>query len=286
MMRPDREQPVSLTIRTMSRQELELALDWAAAEGWNPGLGDATPFQVADPLGFRIALVDDAPVGSISVVRYTGGFGFLGFYIVAPPWRGQGFGRRLWEESLTHLDGCTVGLDGVVAQQENYRRSGFAYAWPNYRFGGTLDGRQHPGLHDARSLPFAAILALDETFFPASRPGFLAAWLAVPASHSLALVDDGVVVGLGTIRRCRDGHKVGPLYAPDRAGALRLLQGLAAGAAGETIFWDVPGPNTEAMALADELGLVQRFETARMYRGAAPELPLERLFGITSFELG
>jgi hypothetical protein len=28
------------------------------------------------------------------------------------------------------------------------------------------------------------------------------------------------------------------------------------------------------------------FETARMYKGAAPKLPLERIFGITSFELG
>jgi hypothetical protein len=28
------------------------------------------------------------------------------------------------------------------------------------------------------------------------------------------------------------------------------------------------------------------FETARMYRGRAPDLPLDRIFGITTFELG
>jgi len=28
------------------------------------------------------------------------------------------------------------------------------------------------------------------------------------------------------------------------------------------------------------------FETARMYTGAIPELPMDRLFGVTSFELG
>jgi len=28
------------------------------------------------------------------------------------------------------------------------------------------------------------------------------------------------------------------------------------------------------------------FETARMYTGAAPDLPLPKLFGVTSFELG
>jgi hypothetical protein len=29
------------TIRAMTRAEFDLALDWAAAEGWNPGRFDA-----------------------------------------------------------------------------------------------------------------------------------------------------------------------------------------------------------------------------------------------------
>jgi hypothetical protein len=28
------------------------------------------------------------------------------------------------------------------------------------------------------------------------------------------------------------------------------------------------------------------FETARMYKGPAPELPIDRIFGLTTFELG
>jgi len=35
----------------MSRQELDLAVDWAAAEGWNPGLHDANCFYAIDPTG-------------------------------------------------------------------------------------------------------------------------------------------------------------------------------------------------------------------------------------------
>ncbi|MCG8376259.1 MAG: hypothetical protein MI702_07235 [Chlorobiales bacterium] len=37
------------------------------------------------------------------------------------------------------------------------------------------------------------------------------------------------------------------------------------------------------------LELVKRhvvFKTARMYKGVTPELPVERIFGITTFELG
>ena len=31
-----------------------------------------------------------------------------------------------------------IGLDGVVAQQENYRKSGFELAYANIRYGGTV----------------------------------------------------------------------------------------------------------------------------------------------------
>ena len=37
---------------------------------------------------------------------------------------------------MAQLTGCVVGLDGVVAQQDNYRRSGFDLAWHNTRFQG------------------------------------------------------------------------------------------------------------------------------------------------------
>lgn len=273
-------------IRTMSRGEVELALDWAAAEGWNPGLEDATSFQVADPHGFVVALADGAPVAMMSVVRYGTDFGFLGLYITAPASRGRGFGLQVWNAGLERLAGCTVGLDGVVAQQDNYRRSGFAYAWPNHRFGGRVAAAAATDLVDARHLPFDALEALDRELFPAPRPAFLASWLAMPASRSLGLIEDGRLVGLGTIRRCRQGCKIGPLYAPSRGAAERLIGGLAGFAAGDELFLDVPEPNAEAMAMVADLGLAMRFETARMYRGPAPALPLHRIFGITTLELG
>ncbi len=202
-------------IRTMSRAEVELTLDWAAAEGWNPGLGDATPFQAADPNGFLMGTVDERPAAAISVVRYGGKFGFLGLYIVAPAHRGRGYGLLLWRAGLEHLGGRSIGLDGVVAQQANYRRSGFTYAWPNFRFGGTVESRADPQLVDARTLPFRDVENLDRPLFPGPRPSFLAAWLAMPDSRSLALVEDGTMTAFGTIRRCRSGWKVGPLYADD-----------------------------------------------------------------------
>src|SRR5262249_23948402 len=41
----------SFRVRTMTPEEVVLATDWAAAEGWNPGLNDARCFAAAAPDG-------------------------------------------------------------------------------------------------------------------------------------------------------------------------------------------------------------------------------------------
>ena len=127
----------SLHIGTATRAELDLMVEWAAGEGWNPGLADADCFHAADPAGFLVGRLDDEPIGCISVVTYEPAFAFLGFYIVKPALRGQGHGLRLWQAGMARLENRVVGLDGVIAQQENYKRSGFVLAHRNIRFGGT-----------------------------------------------------------------------------------------------------------------------------------------------------
>src|SRR3712207_6914266 len=42
-------------IYTLSLHDALPILDWAAAEGWNPGLRDADAFWAADPDGFMLA---------------------------------------------------------------------------------------------------------------------------------------------------------------------------------------------------------------------------------------
>lgn len=278
-----------LTISTMSRAELDIALDWAAREGWNPGLQDGDSYFAADPHGFLLGRVGDAPVATISVVRY-GDFGFLGFYIVHPEWRGRGHGWRLWQAGMMRLKGCNVALDGVVAQQDNYRKSGFGLAWRNMRFEGFSDGAV--GARDARIVPLATVpfedfAAWDRAFFPADRPAFRRAWIAQPGATALGILEDGRLVGHGVIRPCRTGWKIAPLCAERPEPAEALFDALIARVpAGEPYYLDVPETNPAAVALAQRKSMKLCFETARMYTGPAPELPVERIFGITSFEIG
>jgi len=277
---------MTLDIRPMSQADVATAVGWAAAEGWNPGLADVGPFRAEDAGGLLMGWLGDQPVAAISVVRYGTGFGFLGFYIVVPEHRGQGHGIALWRAGMARLEGRVVGLDGVVDQQPNYAKSGFVLAHRNIRFGGVveLEAPADPRLVTPGGP--GAVSAFDQTFFPAPRARFLTAWLGAPGHVVRALVEDGDITGYGVLRPCREGSKIGPLFAASEADADLLFRALAAEAPPGPVFLDPPEPNAAALRLAARHGLSPSFETARMYRGAAPGLPLERIFGITSFELG
>lgn len=275
-------------IRPMRPDEISIAVNWAAAEGWNPGLADDACFAAADTQGFFLGELEGVPAATVSCVNYGAGFAFLGFYIVREDLRGRGFGLRLWNAAIAHAGSRVIGLDGVTAQQQNYRKSGFEFAYPNIRYGGIVAPPDAPpaGVIALREIPLATVSAYDATVFPAQRSPFLRAWVNSPGHLGRAIVRDGRLAGWGVIRPCRRGRKIGPLVADDRATAELILSALLAGTGGGEIFLDVPGINRDAIALAQDLGLAPVFETARMYTGGIPALRLERVFGITSFELG
>ncbi|MER6517645.1 GNAT family N-acetyltransferase [Streptomyces sp. NPDC060334] len=271
-----------------SAADMEMIRAWADEEGWNPGDTDRFAFAVADPDGFLVGRLGGEPVACVSAVRYGTGFGFIGFYIARPRVRGQGYGIRLWKAAMSRLDGRLVGLDGVVEQQDNYRRSGFRPAWNNVRHEGVPQAGDDGGVRvvDAATLPFSRLAAYDRKFFPEPRDAFLSAWTGLPGRTALAAVRDGQVEGLGVVRPCSGSSRVGPLYAATPEVAAALLRRLAEHAPGGEIAVDVPDANPTATALLAALGLVPTFEAARMYTGPAPTVDLPGLYGVASLELG
>ena len=276
----------NLVVRVMEPEDLERAVEWAAREGWNPGLHDASAFRAADPNGFLIGEIDNEPVGCVSVVAYGAEFGFLGFYIVRPEFRGSGHGIAIWNAGMARLAGRNVGLDGVVAQQDNYRRSGFQYAYANERYEGIGTGPAPGGTVDLKTVPFDKLAAYDRAIFRAPREAFLRSWIAPKGGRALGVVVNDELVGYGVIRPCREGYKIGPLFADTPAIAETLFANLIAEAANAKVYLDVPRPNAEALALTGRHGMIPVFETARMYTGDDPGVPVERVFGVTTFELG
>jgi hypothetical protein len=189
---------------------------------------------------------------------------------------------------MAHLGTRNVGLDGVLAQQSNYKRSGFAVAYNHIRYRGEGGGPVPAGVVRLSAVPFEDVLAYDRGCFPALRPTFLRAWLALPESLALGCLREGRLAGFGVAQRGVEGLKIGPLFADDLAAAEVLLRGLTAVTGGGTFFLDAPD-DTESPAaglLAGRFGMREVLRTARMYTRGRPRLDAGRVFGITSLELG
>lgn len=274
-----------LEISAMQLDELRMVLGWAAEEGWNPGLDDAEAFHAADPGGFLLGRLGGQPVAAMSLVRHSPEFAFLGLYLCRPEFRGQGHGWAVWQAGMALAGHRSVGLDGVPAQQDNYRKSGFKLSHRTIRFAGAAPAA---GAADPlRREDVAAALALDRAVQGVARAAYLGPWVGGSKTRqSVALRDGDRLAGLATIRACAEGHKIGPLIAPDTAGALKLIGGLVAVSGARQIVLDVPERNRVALDMAEQLELAPSFETARMYKGAPPRQAVERIFGETTLELG
>jgi GNAT superfamily N-acetyltransferase len=297
----DQDATTGLQIARATAADWPIFESWAAGEGWNPGPADGGCFLAQDPEGFFLGRIDGRPVSAVSVVNYGESFSFLGFYLVHPDFRGRGHGFATWRAGLEHAGSRVIGLDGVLDQQDNYRRSGFQLAHRNIRYVGavTIDtpaaAGPGPAVLPAGEVDRSAIEAYDGGRFPAERPVFLDRWLTAPGHIAYAAMSDaeGRLVGYGVIRPAPAFAKIGPLFADTPEIAEALFRTLVAGLAAEAdpgapfeVALDVPEPNAAAVALAERYGMKPSFETARMYTGPVRAVDLPTVYGITSFELG
>lgn len=291
-------------LRRMRRSEFDVIMEWAAAEGWNPGLHDADCFWNADPEGFVAVEIGGELAAGGSIVSYGRRYGFMGFFIVRHDLRGRGIGRRLWHERkrllLGRLDaGAPIGMDGVCAMEPFYARGGFVREHRELRFEAaasrpraTVAGpRTDAGHGDAAIAPIGDVsiedaIAYDALHFPGPRSSFMRRWLVQAGARSLVALSGGTISGLAMARPARTGMRIGPLFADSPGIAESLLARILDDCTGMPVQLDVPERNAAAMALAARHGMRGVFGCAKMTCGTPPALPWSRIFGVTSFELG
>jgi GNAT superfamily N-acetyltransferase len=275
-----------LKVRNLTKDEVSLIVDWAAEEGWNPGINDADAFYAADPDGFFGAFDDQGLAGCYSLVQYEGDAAFGGFFIVRPDLRGSGIGNQLLQDVLLRAKDKNLGIDGVINMVPKYQRSGFISSHENARFRGVGGGSMPDGLEIIEALAMPDLEEYDANFFPSKRGKFLDVFLDQPGIVGLASMKGEDILGYGLMRKCRRGRKIGPLFANDGPTARMIAEGLLSMAPGEETFLDVPLINHQATDLADGLGMVPEFRTARLYTKYLPNIRWEGVFGITTLELG
>ncbi|MFA5364248.1 MAG: GNAT family N-acetyltransferase [Candidatus Bathyarchaeia archaeon] len=276
-----------IAITQMTQQEVYTAVNWARQEGWNPGIHDAESFYHADPKGFYAAKINNEIVGTLSIVKYTKDYAFVGFLIVRPDMRGKGIGTTLFNFLEESCKSFNAGLDGVLGMQTKYELLGFRLAHKNYRYSGVANGKLSNLCMPISKKDFNKIVAYDAKCFSTTRLEFLSYWLFQKDGHSFMVQnkDTDEICGYGVIRKCFKGHKIGPLFAGTQEIATAILESLMSTVNGEAVFLDVPEPNRSAVELAQRYGMQPVFATVRMYTRLL-QLPLENIYGLTSFELG
>ena len=288
-----------LHIRNMTRAELNVIVEWAANEGWNPGLHDADIFWATDPDAFIAAELKGEMIGGGSIVNYGGVCGFMGFFLIHPQFRGRGFGAQLWlarrERLIKRLQApARIEMDGVFHMQSFYAKGGFQFLHRDFRFQGTASAQSNvPASNstlcdvvDLSTLAFDEINQYDQTIFMAPRSEFLRRWISQPACHALGATHNGKLVGYAIARPSRTGYRIGPLFANDPAIARMLFQSLLTRLPHQQVQIDVPECNTPGVEMVKGSGFQEVFGCARMAFGPQLPRPLQNIFGVTTFELG
>lgn len=261
-----------VTLRPMTADDLPAAHALSDELRWPHRLADWE--QALRHGEGRVAVRDGEIVGTALRFRWGERHATVGLVIVKPAWQGRRIGRRLMDAVVEGLDGATVLLHATAEGLGLYERLGF-------RTVGQV--RQHQGLpvpaplvaldagwrlRPAGASDLRALADLDRQARGMPRDALIAELLAV-ADAAVVLDRDDRPQGFALLRRFGRGHVIGPVVAPDSAGAQALIAHLAGQNAGRFTRVDIDAA-TGLMNFVEELGLKRVDGPTTMRRGPAP----------------
>ncbi len=281
-----------INFRKLDYQGLVTLVKWAEKEGWNPGPHDAEVYWATDPDGYYGYFIDDKLIGGGSIVSYNGEYGFMGFFIVLPEYRAQGIGRKLWyqrrDKLLSRLkSNSSIGMDGVLAMQSFYAEGGFKIAFRDERHEKIGENfSTHTNISSINNDTIDDVIKYDAKYFGFSRPQFLVPWVNLPGTKSFKYTVGGKLKGIAILRKANKGYKICPLFADNAMIAEELYKACLNSAVDEPVYIDIPTNNDAAVDMIKKYNTTYIFECARMYYGNPPQVNMQNIYGITTFELG
>lgn len=248
-----------LKIRRMLESDLPFVESLRERENWNQTPNDLARLLSYEPNGCFIASSNGTPVGTVTTTSYGGELGWIGMMLVHPEYRRRGIASKLIRVSMEYLSGLNIRctkLDATPAGKPVYERLGFRAEWEFERW--EREGQTPSRVKPTESIPFEPP-PIDADVFGADR----SAWLKrtaresqfVQSGHSFAMLRDG----------SRAAY-LGPIVAEQPEQAREMIQTLI-GSCNSRIIWDVPGPNADAVKLAQEFRFRPVRKLLRMWTG-------------------
>lgn len=261
--------------------------------GWNRSRSDGPTHYHAALDGHSWLLIapqdSSSPQGCVLALPFPNGTGWIGFFLVSASHRGQGLGGALWRgmDAIWAQNGTSfMGLDGVEEQVPTYTRRGFVDVGRIVLMTCSASAlKDHPevasdgDVRDIREADREALRKLDEmhTGLDRGRYWVSSGLLDRADVFGFAHYFDSTLDGFVLVRECKEGHRVGPLFAPSAAVATQLLclvmQHPAIAKSNGSLIVEVFGANAEARKVFEDLGWSDvGVEYHRMwYEGRVPE---------------
>jgi GNAT superfamily N-acetyltransferase len=281
-------EPAGIALRPLLAADLPAASGLSYGFGWPHRLDDWA-FMLS--LGQGVAAEQDGTlVGTGMIWAYGGAHAALGMVGVAETLQNKGVGRAVMARLLALAGPRAIVLHATTAGEPLYRRLDFVTAGTVRQFeGATSRTDLQPLAEGERLRPIgrsdpAALAALDRDATGMDRGPLIAALLS--AGTAIILDRSGTPSGFAVTRRFGRGDVIGPVVAPDVAGARALIAHCLAERAGQFVRIDVPEAGDLAPWLAEQ-GLNDAGPALRMVRGPASRpAGRARTFAIASQAFG
>jgi hypothetical protein len=268
--------PDGVHLRGFTDADLEAAESLTREVQWPHRLEDWR-FGLAHGEGV-VAVRDAQVVGT--ALRWLWGkrHASVGMVIVSQPVQGRRIGQQLMAALLHGLDGRTVLLHATPEGRGLYERMGFrsvgeirqhqGIASPAHLIALPEGERLRPlGRHDASTL-----IALDARAAGMKRDAMIRQLLA--EGETVVLARGSEAIGFSVLRRFGRGHAIGPVIAPDLAGAKALIGYWCSRQAGRFVRIDVDA-HSGLPEWLESVHLPRAGSATLMVRGTPPQRGFE-----------
>ena len=270
-------------IRILREHDLVFVDEFVQQAGWNQLRTDWLRVLRYEPNGCFASFSGDRLIGTVTTTTYGKDLAWIGMMLIHPDFRRRGIATALMQRSISylrdrHID-C-IKLDATPEGQFVYEQLGFVAEWRFHRWERSAEQAAEMIVRPNQFVSQIERLArLDHDAFGADRFAYLK--LLKEVSFTISNED-----GFGMIRSGRRACYLGPVTAATLESAEHIVRELVGPMTGR-IFWDIPGPNTVAQTLAEQLGFHPIRELTRMTLGQMQSMPdVSMQFAIAAPETG
>lgn len=280
-----------LKLSRLSARHLDDAHQLSLEAGWNQTKRDWERLLELDPEGCIGGFLNGDLIGTVTLVSLSDRVGWIGMMLVSRSCRGNGYGRRLFQEVLHEADKRSLkvtGLDATHLGLPLYRSEGFHAVTPMTRWSGTIQPIES-------SSPEAVLLEgplmetaveLDHRFSGVDRRSLIRTLLQEGDTTGMGLLRNGELLGFALSRPGERFCHIGPVVADSPKQASLLISELGKRYPNDPVLIDLPDrPDIDRQLL--DLGLAPQRQLTRMTRpDPVPVLDSPKLPVIVSFEWG